>query len=566
MPSLPQPHFHVYREQLTSLYHGHALWDPDPANLYEKVSVGDVGYVREGYFFRMFNVLLKSDDPSNRIIGEPDPYEPVDLGPFVNVRVSRLSRGEYHSRYVSTQEHNVGVQAQAPRTPADGSGITSYRCRKKLGAFLSIPYDAYREDVIRTKAFEDYIRDHCERWFLFAQRNRLDVQRMEDIILVSGCTLVTAWAAAAFVDSNLDSEITLGCEPLGDTGATFQWHFAREARQSVQYNNSQERPDAPQTQCVFIRGFRAKRIFLGLYTGLRAAAEPLPDNPDGGQDGEMQVTRVPNVPSYRDPLIGVLDYIAENVQQKCTDGVIAIAHDDDLQLIEEVETLTADAVEGFLRQNEINVLVENGAALLHEDEEPEVPEDQKAIFYAHAELEGEPVPLVLHPVLTKYLVKLDISNQSAGGDEDVDDYGLALEEITSSAVHPPVLSLKLENHQGYPQDIHINVSEESQSVGITVRDVLKAINEDARTISRRREWTKLNAEERIAVDAAFRERCTTEEELGHGPCRIDYLRGRDRLQVFPKLSPDGEMLPLPMLPAEPLDEPNVAGPSRIPIR
>lgn len=111
---LPQPHYSVYREQLTSLYHGHALWEPDPANIYERVSVGDVGYVREGYFFRMFNVLLGSEHPSNRIIGEPEHYEPIDLGPFVNVRHSRLSRGDYHSRHVSTQEQNIGVQAQAP--------------------------------------------------------------------------------------------------------------------------------------------------------------------------------------------------------------------------------------------------------------------------------------------------------------------------------------------------------------------------------------------------------------------------------------------------------------------
>ena len=112
---LPQAHYNVYREQLTSLYHGHALWEPDPANLYERVSVGDVGYVKDGYFFRMFNVRLPWDHPSNRVLGEPDHYEPVDLGPFVNIRESRLGRGEYHSRHVSTQEHNIGVQAQAPR-------------------------------------------------------------------------------------------------------------------------------------------------------------------------------------------------------------------------------------------------------------------------------------------------------------------------------------------------------------------------------------------------------------------------------------------------------------------
>ncbi len=63
---------------------------------------------------------------------------------------------------------------------------------------------------------------------------------MEDIILVSGCTLVTAWAAAAFVDGNADSELSLGCQTLGGSGATFQWHIARETSKSVAYHNSQE--------------------------------------------------------------------------------------------------------------------------------------------------------------------------------------------------------------------------------------------------------------------------------------------------------------------------------------
>ena len=159
----------------------------------------------------------------------------------------------------------------------------------------------------------------------------------------------------------------------------------------------------------------------------------------------------------------------------------------------------------------------------------------------------------MHPALEKYFLKIDIGNQSGGADDDFDDLGLPQEELMSSAVHPPVLSLKLENYQGYPLDIHVHPSADSQSIGITVRDMLTTINEDARKISRRRERTKLNAEERIAVDAAFRERCTTEEELSHGPCRIDYLRGRDRLQVLPKLLPDGQMLiPPAMLSTEPM--------------
>ncbi len=116
-------------------------------------------------------------------------------------------------------------------------------------------------------------------------------------------------------------------------------------------------------------------------------------------------------------------------------------------------------------------------------------------------------------------------------------------------------SLKLENHQGYPQLITVQASSNSPSVGITVQDVLRAIQEDVRKLSRRREWTRLSAEERAQVDTAFRDRCKTEEELGQGPCRIDYLRGRDRLQILPKLSPTGEILPAPILPEELFREP-----------
>lgn len=111
---MPLPPYDVYRDQLTSLYHGHALWDPDPSNVYNKVSVGDVGFVKEGYFYRMFNVLLDWDDPSNRRLGEPHPYIRLDLGPFVNTRVSRFSKGDYYSRHVTSTSDVGNVMAANP--------------------------------------------------------------------------------------------------------------------------------------------------------------------------------------------------------------------------------------------------------------------------------------------------------------------------------------------------------------------------------------------------------------------------------------------------------------------
>ena len=58
----------------------------------------------------------------------------------------------------------------------------------------------------------------------------------------------------------------------------------------------------------------------------------------------------------------------------------------------------------------------------------------------------------------------------------------------------------------------------------------------------RRELGKVGVEERVRINTAFRERCTTEEELSKGPRRIDRLGGRDRLQILPRLSQDGGIL------------------------
>jgi hypothetical protein len=51
----------------------------------------------------------------------------------------------------------------------------------------------------------------------------------------------------------------------------------------------------PPDQCVFIRGFRAKRVLFWTKP-MRAAAEPRPDDPDNRRDDEIQVTRVPGGP------------------------------------------------------------------------------------------------------------------------------------------------------------------------------------------------------------------------------------------------------------------------------
>jgi hypothetical protein len=113
---------------------------------------------------------------------------------------------------------------------AEGS---TYKCRGP-GALLSLPHDGYRQDVIRTKVFEDYIRDHVVSWFDWSKRTGLGVERMEDLILVTGCTMVTSWGAIAFVDQSQEAEISLAVQALPNGGGSYAWNKIHRAA----YHNS----------------------------------------------------------------------------------------------------------------------------------------------------------------------------------------------------------------------------------------------------------------------------------------------------------------------------------------
>ena len=76
-----------------------------------------------------------------------------------------------------------------------------------------------------------------DSWFSFAQRRGLGVERMQDIVLVTGCTLVTSWGAAAFMSSTLSAEVSLKTQAFDGGGASFDWS---EIRPSVVFHNSHQ--------------------------------------------------------------------------------------------------------------------------------------------------------------------------------------------------------------------------------------------------------------------------------------------------------------------------------------
>ena len=106
--------FNVYQKLLTSLSHGIALWNPNPVEgLYDRVSIGDVGYICDGSFIRMFNVMLPWDDPSNEKLGKPGEFESLDEIILDNTRRTEFDPVDHHSTHVAKVENACNIQAES---------------------------------------------------------------------------------------------------------------------------------------------------------------------------------------------------------------------------------------------------------------------------------------------------------------------------------------------------------------------------------------------------------------------------------------------------------------------
>ena len=68
----------VYSSGLADLHEGHALWRPEPHAGTGKPQIGDVGYMSEGAFIRLFS-LNPSLKPEQQVTFWPKPFKPATL-------------------------------------------------------------------------------------------------------------------------------------------------------------------------------------------------------------------------------------------------------------------------------------------------------------------------------------------------------------------------------------------------------------------------------------------------------------------------------------------------------
>ena len=106
VPSLciTMAHYDIFRHHLSIKFPacGFALWDPDPGNLYPAMEVGDVGYICEGKFHRLFNVLLPANHPSHRNFGVPEYHQQLTLNMENHINICNLSPNNFCSAKVTS--------------------------------------------------------------------------------------------------------------------------------------------------------------------------------------------------------------------------------------------------------------------------------------------------------------------------------------------------------------------------------------------------------------------------------------------------------------------------------
>lgn len=292
---MTQPHYDTFREELAKAYpaFGHALWEPNPGE-YPPVEVGDVGFIREGQFHRLFNVLLPEDHESHERFGVPEGHE--QLRPIVTNHINRgvLTPNTFYSSGVTILSGGFGVLA----TTTIGSADVSFSCTRKKGAVLSFPVTSQREDTLARDHFREWIITHINSWFAFTQTLRLGIE-MEDIVLVTGRHRTRSWSNIAFSEVQTDAQFSFGVEVAGALGASINWRASNLRIQGAVLSQGPSGENLPENQCIFIRGYRVKHIFFGTIPRIRGAADPKPDPRENDPGPEKEVISIPRVTEVR---------------------------------------------------------------------------------------------------------------------------------------------------------------------------------------------------------------------------------------------------------------------------
>jgi hypothetical protein len=109
-----------------------------------------------------------------------------------------------------------------------GSADVSFLCPRNSGAVLSLPVAARREDTLARGDFAKWITSHIDSWFAFTRRRGLGIEKMEDIILVTGRHRTRSWTNIAFHESQANAQVSFSVQVTeAGTASGVNWQVER---------------------------------------------------------------------------------------------------------------------------------------------------------------------------------------------------------------------------------------------------------------------------------------------------------------------------------------------------
>jgi hypothetical protein len=100
--------------------------------------------------------------------------------------------------------------------PDDDTQVT-FSCSGKQGALLYLPFPAERKDTVALGDFGKWIVQNIHDCMRLAEERGLGVNRMEDIIFVTGRHLARSWVRAVFSESRGGAEVSFIAQVSGDS-------------------------------------------------------------------------------------------------------------------------------------------------------------------------------------------------------------------------------------------------------------------------------------------------------------------------------------------------------------
>ena len=91
-------------------------------------------------------------------------------------------------------------------------GDVSFSCPMKEGAVICLPIQAKGEDTVASADFGKWMIKHIDCWFAWARHLGVGIDRMEDIILVTGTHRTRSCTNVAFPGGQRDAQASFGAK------------------------------------------------------------------------------------------------------------------------------------------------------------------------------------------------------------------------------------------------------------------------------------------------------------------------------------------------------------------